>query len=196
VHAEIARSFLDAEGIRAFVADGEVVNTAWILSGAVGGIKLKVARSDFLAAERLLHAQRSKQGGALRDDYGLPLPSDAITKDRPRKSVRRDAITADPASTTAPDEAEDADETEPADQAHSVDSLLTKAMIVGVLGTFICPVVSQAYSLHLLSQAQESSGRLTSRQNFFLRAMQVFNGLVLVAALTLTVVFWSSRFGF
>jgi hypothetical protein len=191
--AEVARSFLDAEGIRSFVADGEVVYAFSILSGAVGGVKLKVAKSDFLAAERLLNNQRGKYGPQDRDDYGLPLPSDAVTRDLPRKPLQRDAITKDPAYSQAPPETDDADEEDGDRRASTVDNLLSKAMLVGVLGIFICPVVAQAYSLQLLSQAQENSVFFTSRQTLLLRGLQVFNGLVLAAAIFLTVMLWATR---
>lgn len=41
--AEIARGRLTTEGIEAFVADAHLVQTDWLFSPAVGGIKLQVA---------------------------------------------------------------------------------------------------------------------------------------------------------
>ena len=58
--AELARGHLDAEGIRSFVLDSESVNMDWFLSGAVGGVKLQVAKSDFLAAEECCEQPRGQ----------------------------------------------------------------------------------------------------------------------------------------
>jgi hypothetical protein len=185
--AEIARTFLDAEGIRSFVADGEVVGALSILSGAVGGVKLKVAKSDFLAAERLLNNQRGRYDAEPRDDYGLPLQPDAITRERPPAKPMRDS--------RSPEEGDDTGEPESAEETRkgSVDDLLTKAMLVAVLGLVICPVVAQAYSLHLLGQAEALQVPLSPRQNFFLRSLQIFNTLVLAGAIFLTVILWATR---
>jgi hypothetical protein len=185
--AEIARTFLDAEGIRSFVADGEVVGALSILSGAVGGVKLKVAKSDFLAAERLLNSQRGRFDAEPRDDYGLPLRRDAITQERHRGMPTRDSEY--PEVTDETGEPESAEET----QTGLVDDLLNKAMLVAVLGLVICPVVAQAYSLHLLSQAEAIPIPFSRRQTFFLRGLQIFNGLVLAGAIFLTVMLWATR---
>jgi hypothetical protein len=191
--AEIARAVLDAEGIRSFLADGEMVNTAWILSGALGGVKLKVAKSDFLAAERVLNSQRGKYGPDACDDYGLPFPRDAFTKDRPSKAGRRDAVTLDPAHHQTPPETDDPDELENAETTATLDSLFRKALIVAVVGVFICPVVAQAYSLQLLSQAQELGVPITGRQALLLRGLQVFNGVILAFAVALLSILWMTR---
>lgn len=42
VDAEAARMHLEDEGIPAFIADGEIVNQNWLLSNAVGFVKLQV----------------------------------------------------------------------------------------------------------------------------------------------------------
>ena len=51
--AEIARGRLQAEGIEAFLADQHLVQTDWLYSIAVGGIKLQVeaARAEAILAQ-------------------------------------------------------------------------------------------------------------------------------------------------
>ncbi|MEP3479989.1 MAG: hypothetical protein ABJZ55_12135 [Fuerstiella sp.] len=51
VEAAIGRNALEADGVRAFLADNAIVGMAWYLGGAVGGIKLQVADED---AERAI----------------------------------------------------------------------------------------------------------------------------------------------
>lgn len=52
--AEMARVFLEQEGITAFVADAELVTTDWLLGGAVGHVKLQVPASQAARANELV----------------------------------------------------------------------------------------------------------------------------------------------
>ena len=52
--AEIARGRLRAEGIEAALADQHLVQTDWLYSIAVGGIKLQVSPADVARAEAIL----------------------------------------------------------------------------------------------------------------------------------------------
>ena len=49
--AHVARAALEDAGIQVFVADEEIVGMDWMLSNAVGGVKVKVREAD---AERAL----------------------------------------------------------------------------------------------------------------------------------------------
>src|SRR5262249_49246243 len=44
--AELAKKFLEEEGIASYIADGETINMDWLLGTALGNIKLQVATSD------------------------------------------------------------------------------------------------------------------------------------------------------
>jgi len=52
--AEMARAFLEASGIPAFVNDAETVTMDWLLGNAVGNIKLQVSASRVEEAKALL----------------------------------------------------------------------------------------------------------------------------------------------
>jgi hypothetical protein len=52
--AHVVRSRLEAEGIRAYLADEMTVTMDWLLSNAIGGIKLQVAEKDAARALRVL----------------------------------------------------------------------------------------------------------------------------------------------
>jgi hypothetical protein len=52
--AEIARGRLEAEGIRAFLADEFLINLNWLYTNAVGGIRLRVSSADAPLAREIL----------------------------------------------------------------------------------------------------------------------------------------------
>lgn len=52
--AFVARAVLDQAGIECFLRDENTVRTDWLLSNAIGGMRLQVAVADQAAAEQLL----------------------------------------------------------------------------------------------------------------------------------------------
>jgi hypothetical protein len=63
----MARVTLDAEGIRCYLADAEVIRLDWTLSMALGGIKLRVPAADRERALARLHRTSTSQVLALVD---------------------------------------------------------------------------------------------------------------------------------
>jgi len=59
IDAHIALGRLAAEGIEAMLFDEQMVQMDWLYSIALGGIKLRVARSDVDAAQRVLETDYS-----------------------------------------------------------------------------------------------------------------------------------------
>jgi hypothetical protein len=57
--AEIQRVLLEQEGIRAFLADANLVGTDWFYATAVRGVKLQVAASDAQRASEILEQHRT-----------------------------------------------------------------------------------------------------------------------------------------
>ena len=64
--AEIALSRLESENIPAYLKDGETVNMNWLLSNAVGGVKVQVADADMEKAKGILAS--SPAVGAWEED--------------------------------------------------------------------------------------------------------------------------------
>lgn len=58
--AHIARSRLDAEGIPAFVADEHTINMQWLLSDALGGVRLQVPEAHVDKALAVLAEDREQ----------------------------------------------------------------------------------------------------------------------------------------
>lgn len=54
--AHIARASLDSVGIESYIADEHTVNTQWLYSNAIGGVRLMVAESDAEDAKKYLVA--------------------------------------------------------------------------------------------------------------------------------------------
>jgi membrane protease YdiL (CAAX protease family) len=57
--AEAHKLFLEAEGIRTFLMDDNIVGMDWLISNAVGGVKLQVAAEDAQRAILLLEQYRA-----------------------------------------------------------------------------------------------------------------------------------------
>ncbi|NIS75711.1 MAG: hypothetical protein GTO08_10630 [Deltaproteobacteria bacterium] len=54
LEAKIVQSMLESEGIFCFMQDENIIGINWMLSAAVGGVKLKVRESDLNEASLLL----------------------------------------------------------------------------------------------------------------------------------------------
>jgi hypothetical protein len=174
MEAEMARSYLESEGIPCFLADAEMVNTAWYLSGAMGGIKLQVTKSDFLAAERLMH---SRPTSALRglDDYGLKRGTDAIT--------------AAPGQVRQPPEEDKEEEEVPQNEA---EALVSRALRAAILGLFLCPPCLHVYSMGLLYEARNrpESLRDSYQKDFWIAG--VLDAIVMLTAAAVPILFLMS----
>ena len=58
--AYLASAKLEAEGIWSFVADDHIVTTDWLLSNAVGGVKIQVCEPDIKEAIEILRDEEQK----------------------------------------------------------------------------------------------------------------------------------------
>jgi hypothetical protein len=183
--AELARGHLDAEGIRSFVLDGESVNMDLFLSGAVGGVKLQVAKVDFLAAERLLNSREGKIGEGL-DDYGLA-KSTAITREPdivrqepdPRRTPSRPSgITADPDAVR-----DDATESDDDRDENEAEALVRTARRAAMLGVVVFPPILSVYSLWLLGCVKELDKPLREDYQSMFRFTAILDGVVVLVAL-------------
>src|SRR6266568_6454810 len=65
--AEFAQMRLEAEGIQAFVADGQLLNNSWFLGNAIGYIKIQVPAAQAEAAAAILERM-----GALQKERESP----------------------------------------------------------------------------------------------------------------------------
>jgi hypothetical protein len=173
MQAEFAKGLLEGEGIRCFVADGELVNIDWLLSGAVGRIKLQVAESDFLAAERILNSSKGKAAVWGKDDYGLG-PS-------------RQAITTDPDAIRDDEDDKDEEEDEDDQPDNAAEVLVGQAVRFAVFGLLLCPPVLQIYSLTLLWRVGRLELPLRARQRRLYWMTVVLDAIVVLIAVGIVV---------
>ena len=61
--AHITRASLDSVGIESYIADEHTVNTQWLYSNAIGGVRLMVAESDAEDAKQILSSDFSESLG-------------------------------------------------------------------------------------------------------------------------------------
>jgi hypothetical protein len=87
VKAAMARNYLEAGGVRAFLLDDLTVGMTWGLSNAVGGIKLQVKASHVLRAEELLE----NLPGDDPDEEAADLPEGAFATRETADELREEA---------------------------------------------------------------------------------------------------------
>lgn len=58
--AHIAKANLESAGIDSFIADEHTVNTQWLYSNAIGGVRLMVSEDDIEEATEILTSDFSK----------------------------------------------------------------------------------------------------------------------------------------
>ncbi|MDW6094280.1 DUF2007 domain-containing protein [Vibrio rhizosphaerae] len=58
--AQIAKASLDCAGIASYIADEHTVNTQWLYSNAMGGVRLMVAEDDAEEAIQILNSDFSQ----------------------------------------------------------------------------------------------------------------------------------------
>ncbi len=83
IEAAMARNYLEADGVRAFLLDEQTIATNWGLANAVGGIKLQVYSGTLEQAEFLL-----SQLGGDRDEP--PVASTAIATPETAAELREE----------------------------------------------------------------------------------------------------------
>lgn len=129
--AEAARMYLEAEGIRAFLADAETVTMDWLLGNAIGYVKIQVPREqaeEALAVLEKMRARREKHEGDDEEgdipaclSCGAKLPAARSSCSACGWSYANDE--GEPAEEEPPDEWDDLKETETASGMDALRSL-------------------------------------------------------------------------
>jgi hypothetical protein len=72
--ANLVKSKLEAFGIDAVLADGETIRLDWLLSNALGGIKVQVPEAEVEEAHRVLQSEATPE----QDEQGMPSATNAV----------------------------------------------------------------------------------------------------------------------
>jgi hypothetical protein len=166
IEATLAKNQLEAAGIKAFLMDDTTVTMDWLLSNAIGGVKVVVAPQDLERAELILFGEEKA------DPKDLAAAAEAA---EPEEEVEE-------ADEESPEASEEGDETTATPR--EVDA--ERAYKAAVFGLLLYPL--QFYACWLLLAVYFSDERLegTARRRAWVAA--VINGCVFV--LPVLVLFW------
>jgi hypothetical protein len=126
--AVAARLMLESRGISCFLADAETVSMTWLVSNAVGGVKLQVPEPDAIRAGKLLVKRIVHRD---TDDYGL------------ERQTARPAVE----HSTA-----DRKPNRLATHSGEADRAVDRAFRAAMFGLFFCPPLLHLYSLGMILQ--------------------------------------------
>jgi hypothetical protein len=72
--ANLVKSKLEAFGIDAVLADGETIRLDWLLSNALGGIKVRVLETEVEEARRVLESEATRE----QEEQDMPGDANAV----------------------------------------------------------------------------------------------------------------------
>lgn len=127
VHANIAKSRLESEGIQACLSGEATADTLWHVGTAIGGVKLLVWEDQAIKAREILDACEPQDDDAI-DDH------DVYDEEDEDEEASRSA-------------AEHEDSSPPRDER---EAKLRRAWVAAVLGVWLCPPLLSTYSMFQL----------------------------------------------
>ena len=140
--ARLAQNVLREAGIDAVVTDESLIGMDWLMSNAVGGVKVQVREADVERAVEVLN-----------DTLGSEDPTDL-------QRLEEEAVAAPPED-EPPEEPDAADEPEPATEAGSREDYARRMVFTAILSVFF-PFIA-FYSLYLWMNAVFAPGSLSAR---------------------------------
>jgi len=150
--AAMAKNFLEEEGIPAILLDETTVATDWLLSGAIGGVKVQVAPIHVERAEMLLARSRKND-----DEIGEPRSSEtAIASHEIAEELRTEREDKEP-----------------------INQLVDRLFRVVVLGMIFWPL--QLYAVFLLFQLTQIEGTVSANRRWKAWASFVLAPVVAIA---------------
>jgi hypothetical protein len=139
VAAALAKNYLESEGIPAALIDEATIATDWMLSAAIGGIKLQVSPLHFERAEMLLAQIQAEREDAEEDDE--PLPQTAIATREIAEDMQAEREDLEP-----------------------VNQLTDKLFRSAVFGLIFCPLVF--YSIYLVMAIASAEGTISPNRRW------------------------------
>jgi hypothetical protein len=148
VAAALARNFLENEGIPAVLFDEDTIATGWMLSGAIGGIKLQVARIHLERAEMLLSQIQSNKEESDADEPMTPQTAIATQEIAEELQAERE-------------------------DKKPINQLVDRLFRTAVFGLILWPL--QAYVLLLLLQLFQEKGKVSPNRRWKVWASMLLN---------------------
>jgi hypothetical protein len=148
VAAALAKNFLESEGIPSVLFDEDTIATDWMLSGAIGGIKLQVAPLHLERAEMLLTQIQSDRDEEEADE---PMTTQtAIATQEIAEELRAEREDKEP-----------------------INQLADRLFRTAIFGLILWPL--QAYVLWLLVQLSQEEGRVSPNRRWKIWASVLLN---------------------
>ncbi len=200
LEADLAKNYLEAEGVPVFLSDDATVGWFWHLGNAVGGIKLLVPRDQLDRATAILAARPGEQPDAGQEPAvsgpemvacarcGAPMdremdycPSCGAASDE----AARAAPVAPAADQPAPGEEEPEEAPTPPG-----DELANRALRAAILGLIVCPPFLHLYSLWILLRLAFYQGEVSDTSIRRMLVALILDGVMV----TVMVPFWLYMF--
>ncbi len=157
VAANLAKNFLESEGIPATIVDEWTVSTLWSVANAIGGIKLQVAAFHLERAEMLLSQAQDDHADV---DGESPATQTAIATEEIAEELRAEREDKEP-----------------------VNQLVDRLFRVLVLGMLFWPL--QLYTLWLLLQLMSEPGQVSANRRWKIWVGMLLSPIILVTFLIL-----------
>jgi hypothetical protein len=206
LEADLAKNYLEAEGILVLLSDDATVGWFWYLGNAVGGIKLLVPRDQVERAAAVLAARpggqpescvEAGQGAEASGTGGVACARCGARMDPDMDycpacgEAPPDATRASPDSPAGNGRAAGEEELE--EQAASPgDDLANRALRAAILGLILCPPLLQVYSLWLLLRLAFHQGEVSDAGIRRMLGALILDSVVIVATCPL----WMYAFQF
>jgi hypothetical protein len=167
VSARLAFNHLREAGLPAVLMDENTVAMDWLLSNAIGGIKIQVNPKDATAARQLIDDHERQRAGA--DTGSAPLFGEAD-----EKSLAAQALAARPDDAVGDEDEPDVEEEPP---RSTREQLAVYAFRGALLGILLLPL--EFYVLYLLYKVFVSDERLGARY----RNLAIVAGIIMLIVL-------------
>jgi hypothetical protein len=138
--ARLAQNVLQAAGIQCTIADESIVAMDWLLSTAVGGVKVQVRDEDAERAVAALNQGLGEEGPVDQDELAAEAEAEAPEDEAPPPS---------------------SDDSEPPPAPDSREETARRMIFTSMLGVFLPPVAF--YALYLFMVAFFGEGTLSPR---------------------------------
>lgn len=183
VRAQVARNLLEEAGVSAVITDSEIVAMDWLLSNAVGGIKVQVWEEDAERAAAVLDEKFNGEAG---------LASDSVDEEELARQALAEVPDDEPEGDPPPvdgrtgPEPPDPDEPPPVDR----EKYAWRAFVIAWWGLAVWPLAF--YALYLFLNAAFGSGPLSRLGRVRLGT----SGFILACSLTMcAVMIWACSGG-
>jgi hypothetical protein len=167
--ARLAQNALTDAGIAAAVSDESIVAMDWLLSNAVGGVKVQVWEEDAEKAVDVLESKFGKDGEGLQGNVSLEELTREAESATPDKGEEPELPSPEPDAPEKPPTAPD-----------SRDNFARKLVFTAFLGLVFPPFLF--YAVYLFLNAAFGEGSLSSggRLNLWIGGVTLLTGLLLI----------------